>query len=116
MTLIPLVGLINPRRACAAMVTVVVSCVCLYVCTHALFFHSVTLIEAPLYCFADVAEWLMNRCINKREEVDVSDTTGLFAFPEAGRDSAVEYNFQFLEDFADQCSRFPGMRFFRKEG
>ena len=29
-------GLINPRRACAARVAVVVSCVCLYVRTHAI--------------------------------------------------------------------------------
>ena len=36
-------SLINPRRACAARVTVVVSCVCLYVCPHTLFWQYVRL-------------------------------------------------------------------------
>ena len=35
-----MLSIINPRRACAATVTVVVSCVvCLYVCPHTLFWQ-----------------------------------------------------------------------------
>ena len=35
--------IINPRRACAARVTVVVSCVCVSVCPHTLFWQYVQL-------------------------------------------------------------------------
>ena len=61
----------------------------------------------------DVAEWLMNRCINQRE-LD-QDDRGILSSAEAAQNSVVEYNFQFLEDFNDVCSRFPGMRFFRRD-
>ena len=64
-------------------------CVCMYVCS-------------------DVAEWMLNRGITQCE---VDTTDGETA--EAGSNAAVEYSFQFLEDFQDQCPTLPGMRLFR---
>ena len=70
-------------------------------------------LDAGTCIYIDVAEWLMNRCINHRE-LGV-DERGILSSAEAAQDFVVEYNFQFLEDFNDACSRFPGMKFFRRD-
>ena len=61
--------------------------------------------------FVDVAEWVMNRsiyCHSVQEMEDLSQAEG-------GRNAVVEYSFQFLEDFREECPKFPilGMKIFK---
>ena len=59
---------------------------------------------------ADVAEWMMNRCINCGD-VEGNKEAALPSLTEAGRNSVVEYSFQFLEDFQEECPKFPFMNY-----
>ena len=59
---------------------------------------------------ADVAEWIMNRSIYCSSGQGMED----LSFTEGGRSTVVEYSFQFLEDFQEECPKFPfhGMKIF----